>query len=246
MNQTSRTLLVTLIFLLLIPITSKSFANSNLSGRQLEVLLKKVDAIRNPAESYLMKVEVENSDSPRDHGVFEVSISGKSKTLINTLAPPDSAGKKYLMLDEDMWAFTPNIGRPVRISLNQRLTGQTANGDISRMSWSGDYEPKLEKDEPNAWILFLKAKKKNLTYEKIRVWINKKNNFPIKAEFLSLQGKPLKLAVYKTFGKIAGKIRPIEVVIRDAKVKTDYSIIHIKSMTPKSFSASVFNQNSLN
>jgi outer membrane lipoprotein-sorting protein len=211
----------------------------------LEKLLKLVDDIRNPAESYFMKVTVTNSDNLGEPDVFEVLIGGSSKTLINSVAPPINAGKKYLMLDEDMWAFTPDLARPVRISLSERLSGQTANGDIGRMRWSGDYAPTLESEDTEAWVLFLKAKKKNLTYEQVRVWIRKKNYFPIKAEFLSVQGKPLKFATYQDFKKIAKKIRPTTIIIQDAKIKTDTSTIRIKQMKARSFPASTFNQNSL-
>ena len=45
-----------------------------------------------------------------------------------------------------IWVFIPNLKRSVRVGLSQKLTGQAANGDISRMRWSGDYTPKLLKE----------------------------------------------------------------------------------------------------
>jgi outer membrane lipoprotein-sorting protein len=213
------------------------------SSVDLEQILKKADDVRNPAESYIMTVTVSNADDASS--TFEVMISGNNKTLINTISPPINAGKKYLMLDEDMWAFAPDAGRPVRVSLSQRLSGQTANGDIGRMRWSGDYAPTLESEDKETWTLFLTAKKKNLTYDKLRVWIRKKNYFPVKAEFLTIQGKPLKFATYQDYKNLAKKTRPTTIVIQDAKIKTDVSTIHIKKMVPRQFPASVFSQNNL-
>lgn len=211
----------------------------------LEGLLKKVDAIRNPGESYLMKVEVKSSENKDEPYVYEVACGGSDKTLVKTLAPASSQGKKYLMLNEDMWAYVPNLSRPVRISLNQKLNGQAANGDISRMRWSGDYEPRLEEESPSEWRVLLTARKKGLTYEKIRAWIDRKSNRPVRAEFLSVSGKPLKTAVYQGYKTLAGAVRPTEIVIADVANPTDRSQLLITEMSVRTFPGSMFNQNSL-
>ena len=222
-----------------------SFSSSALAGANLEDVLKKVDGVRNPADSFQMKVEVKSSENKDEAYVYEVSCSGNDKTVVKTLAPPSSQGKKFLMLQEDMWAYVPNLSRPVRISLNQKLNGQAANGDISRMRWFGDYEPKLESETAAEWKLLLTAKKKGLTYEKIRAWIAKKDFHPIKAEFLSVSGQVLKNAVYQGYRPLAGAVRPTEIVISDVANASDRSMISIKEMSAKSFPASMFNQNSM-
>ena len=208
-------------------------------------ILEKADEIRNPAESYLMKVEVASGDDLSSPSVFEVAIQGNHKTLIRTLAPARDQGRNLLMLDENMWAFIPNLNRAVRVSLNQKLTGQAANGDLSRMRWSGDYTPVLEKETPTEWVLFLTASKKGLTYEKLRVWIEKKTFMPKKAEFLTLDGKPLKNVQYEDLRELAGRIRPGLMRIQDAVRVSDVSLIRVKSMVVKTFPDSLMNQNSL-
>ena len=55
---------------------------------------------------------------------------------------------------------------------------------------------------------FFTAKKKGLTYDKLRIWIAKKSFFPVKAEFLTLSGKPLKTAAYEGYKNLAGRVRP--------------------------------------
>ena len=39
----------------------------------------------------------------------------------------------------------PSLKRAIRVSLSQKLMGEAANGDISRMRWYGDYNVKIEK-----------------------------------------------------------------------------------------------------
>lgn len=207
-------------------------------------ILQHADDVRNPSESFKMEVEVKNSNND-DTSVFEVILKGKDKTLIKTLQPTRDKGRNLLMLNQDMWAYLPLLKRSVRISLNQRLTGQAANGDISRMRWSGDYDAKIESQDNKQWVLFLTATKSGLTYDKIRATVDKKNFYPLKAEYLTPAGKSLKLANFQAYKPIAGKVRPTEIEISDVINPTEKSVIHILKMENDSFPDAIFNQNNL-
>jgi len=208
-------------------------------------ILRNVDDIRTPADSYLMEVQIDSSDDVEGPWRGDVKVKGNNKTLIITRAPARQLGQNLLMLDEDMWVFIPNLKRTVRISLNQKLTGQASNGDIGRMRWYGDYNVKLEKGTKEFWTLFLTAKKKGLTYEKIRIKVRRNNFHPIKAEFLSLNSKLLKTAEYRKYERLADKKRPTEIYISDALDKSNYSIIKILSMQAKDYPMSLFDRNNL-
>ncbi len=210
----------------------------------VDKLLKTADSIRNPADSFSMKVRVTNQDD-EEVSEFEVSLKGNNKTLIKTLRPARDQGRNLLMLDENMWAYLPNLKRSIRISLSQRLTGQAANGDIARTRWYGDYSGELEKETGTEFQILLKAQKENLTYDQIRVWIRKKSGAADRAEYLTKTGKVLKKVQYLNFKKIAGGLRPTEIRIQDSTKANRVSTIWIESMTPKSFADSVFNQNNL-
>ena len=209
-----------------------------------EAILQKADEVRNPSASFKMEVEVKNPGGD-DTSVFEVSLKGKEKTMIKTLEPSRDKGRNMHMLKEDMWAYIPNLKRAVRISLNQKLTGQAANGDISRMRWAGDYDAKIESQDAGKWKLFLTATKKGLTYDKIRAVIDKKSFHPLKAEYLSPAGKVLKFATFRAYKTIAGAVRPTEIEIVDATKPSDKSIVHILKMENEDFPDSLFNQNNL-
>lgn len=208
-------------------------------------ILKKADAIRNPGNSYFMKVEVKSTGNEDEPSIYEVFLKGNSKTLVKALAPARDKGRNMLMIDEDMWAYVPNLKRAVRVSLNQKLSGQTANGDISRTRWTGDYTPTIESSDAKYWKLYLKADKKGLTYDRIRVWVQKKTYKPEKAEYLSLSDKVLKKVEYKGFKPMAGGDRPTEIHIQDALNETERSVIAIQSMEVKDHPDSLFNQNNL-
>lgn len=207
-------------------------------------ILKKADDIRNPPMSNKLSISVETEGEETVE--LEVSMQGKDKTLVRTVKPARDRGKNMLMIGEDMWVFVPNLKRTVRVSLNQKLTGQAANGDICRQRWSGDYNPSLERETANVWILLLDAEKSGLTYDKIRLWVNKSDYRPVKAEYLTKTAKVLKKATFKNYKKMAGAMRPSVTVIANANKKDDKSVVTTLEITPMNFPDSLFNQNNLN
>jgi outer membrane lipoprotein-sorting protein len=210
---------------------------------QAEQVLKAADEIRNPSGTYEMDVSVENSDSTKFD--FTISIGGKDLSLIRTKAPSREIGKNYLMEGEVMWAYFPSIRRSVRVSLAQKLTGQASNGDMSRMRWFGDYEPKIESETAKDWTLILTAKREGLTYEKIRVWVDKAEKRPMRAEFLSPNLLVLKKMSFDEFGAMAGGTRPTKMTISNPNDSSDHSILRVHSMEVRSFSSNHFTQSNL-
>lgn len=201
-------------------------------------ILLKADEIRNPSNTYRMQVSVSSSDGSRNE--FEISIGGKDKSLIKTLNPRRDVGKNFLMLQENMWAYVPNINRSLRVSLNQKISGQASNGDISRMRWYGDYEASLEKDLDGSWQLLLVAKKKGLTYDKIRAWIEKETYRPIKADYMTKTGRRIKHIDFVEFKKLAGGLRPSKMIITDATDSSKSSVLTIDKMWKTTIPSSYF------
>lgn len=226
---------VLLTFFLLIP--TFAFAQS------AEEILKRADAIRSPTGSYKMIVEVESPDSPRYK--YQLNIGGKDSSVIKTLAPRREVGKNFLMQGEEMWAYIPNIRRSIRVTLNQKLTGQASNGDISRMRWFGDYHATISDEDENSWTLHLIASKKGLSYEKMNVSIEKKTFRPIRGEYLSMSGRPLKYIKFEEFGSIGGGIRPMKMKIVSADNPSDFSILKTISMKKVSLPRSMFTEAAL-
>ena len=198
--------------------------------------LKKADSIRNPSESYEMNISVETSEN---NSVFQVFLQGQEKTLIVTKEPARDKGRNMLMLDRDFHAYVPNLKRSMRLSLSQKLSGQVANGDISRTRWHGDYEATKESESANEVQLLLKGKKENLTYAWIRLWLKNKTFEPLRAEYLALNGKTvLKRAYFEEYKKIAGAVRPTKLRIEDANKAVSY--IRILAMEKKEYPESFF------
>ncbi|KHD89237.1 MAG: hypothetical protein OM95_05345 [Bdellovibrio sp. ArHS] len=198
--------------------------------------VKKADNIRNPAESYEMKIRVE---TPENNSVFQVFLQGQDKTLIVTKEPARDKGRNMLMLDRDFHAYVPNLKRSMRLSLAQKLSGQVSNGDISRTRWYGDYDVTKEADNGKEVQLLLKGNKDNLTYAWIRLWLKKGSFEPLRAEYLGLNGKTvLKKAFFEDYKNMAGAVRPTTLKIEDTNKQVSY--VRILDMGKKTFGESFF------
>lgn len=206
------------------------------SDQKAESWVQAADRIRNPSGSYQMRIAVENDGQKSE---FEVYLKGQDKTLIVTKEPARDRGRNMLMLDRDFHAYIPNLKRSMKLSLAQKLSGQVANGDISRTRWFGDYDVKFEKSEGQEHQLLLKARKPNLTYEWIRLWLRQSDSRPMRAEYLALNGKTvLKKAFFENDQKLAGALRPSRIRIQDTAGAT--SSIQILSMKNSEMKDSFF------
>jgi outer membrane lipoprotein-sorting protein len=206
-------------------------------------ILQRADEIRSPSGSFKMKVSLETPGE--DPYQYEIHIGGKDTSMIRSLIPKREVGKNFLMVQSDMWAYIPNLRRAVRVTLNQKLTGQAVNGDIGRMRWHGDYQAVIESQTADHWVLFLKALRKDLTYDQIRLWVAKKDFRPIKGEYLTQTGKPLKRISFREFRPMAGELRPVDMLIENAQKSDEKSILRILEMEAATFPAQHFTQSNL-
>jgi outer membrane lipoprotein-sorting protein len=223
------------VVILLVFLPAFGISGSDLSP---EKILEQADEIRSPQSDYTVEVTVTSLKPGKEPKIaqYEVMIKGKTKTVIKTLAPAADRGISMLMVDYDFWVFMPTVSKPLRISLQQRLLGEVANGDIARANFSGDYSPKLLKTENinkiDYYVLELLAKDERVTYHRVVLWVQKDNFHPFKAEFYAVSGRILKTASYENYRQLAGKLRPSRLVLNDPLARDQRSIIEYKDVVP--------------
>ncbi|NLT32542.1 MAG: outer membrane lipoprotein-sorting protein [Acidobacteria bacterium] len=211
-------------------------------------ILEMADEVRNPQSDFTVDVTVTSIKPGKNPSTakYEVMVKGKTKTIIKTMAPAVDRGTSMLMVDYDFWVFLPTVTKALRISLQQRLLGEVANGDIARVNFSGDYAPKLLKTERienrDYYVLELIAKDDRVTYHRVLLWVEKGNYHPLKAEFYAVSGRILKIASYENYRQVAGKLRPTRLVLDDPTVKGQRSIIDYTNVVRASLPDRIFNQ----
>lgn len=223
------------------------------AGEALD-LLKASDRARGGLrEGLTWDVRVQSWESGRESDrIFTVRAKGVD-AIVEALQPAKFKGEVYLFNDRTMWFFKPSLRKPIAISARQKLTGQAANGDIASTNYARDYDAEIEKTEvlngESTKVLMLKGKSDQVTYDKIRYWISEKTKQAVKAEFMSLQGKPFKTATfeYKNSIKADGKKYPFvsKMTIEDVKTKGNRSVMEYIKPKVSNHPSAIFNVNNL-
>lgn len=214
-------------------------------------MLTKSDSMRFIEDPLSFSVEVQDIKGGNTQKTkYKVYTKGKKLSRVETIFPERQAGRKMLMKDDDLWLFTPDIKRPTRVSMQQRLTGEVANGDIVRTNFADDYEATVKGEEKvegqDTIRLELKQKRPEVTYPAIDFWVSKKEYAPVRADFKTAGGKSLKVAVYTEPKMFFGHKIYTKIEITNALNKTQKSILNFSGYKKESLDESFFNKESLN
>ena len=139
--------------------------------------------------------------------------------------PRRDAGKLVLLKGSDLWFYDPASQASIRMSPQQRLTGQASDGDVLTVNLSRDYTPKIigeetlqDADRTNreCWHLDMAAATSDAMYNRIEYWVERGTYRPIKGKFYADSGRPLKIAYYHKYEEWLGAVRPTEVILIDS------------------------------
>jgi hypothetical protein len=203
----------------------------NQEEKLARTVLEKADQVRFPAESFEVDIGITSTAPGQtpDARRYRVMSRGNDNTIVLITEPATDRGQAMLMRGRDLWVFLPNVSQPVRVGVQQRLTGQVANGDLARANFSGDYTPKILRTEDiggeKHLVLELTAVDRGVTYQRVLYWVKQANNYPHKAEFYSLSDRLLKTCRYEEFKPMAGRVRPTRLVMQDALRKGEESVL---------------------
>lgn len=175
-------------------------------------ILREIDGHRVVGDSFEMTFRIESylDDRLDNYAVMDAQIRGGKAERILFLEPEAMKGRKVIMRGEDMFMIIPDTKNPVRITPSQRLMAGISYSDMAKMSFSEDYRSTIKTELPiagmdtngrrtgpiNCILLELKAKKREATYDRIMLWVDKALILPVKAEFFALSGKKTMTAYY--------------------------------------------------
>lgn len=218
-------------------------ATAVLATSEADTLLSKSENYRGLGLSYVMSVKITDVNSGnKQQSEYQVSIKDYTTSLVEQVAPVKAKGRKMLMIKNDLWLYTPDIKKPIRISLAQKLTGETANGDITKTDFLNDYKPEILERNKNMIKLKLTSVNASATYDKIFYYISAVNYRPIKAEFMAKSGKQLKTAYYGQYKKFKNRVLLTEIKIVDAIRNNKFSILKYDKFEIKKLDDSLFNK----
>ena len=134
-------------------------------------LLKTIDANLNP-ESFSMYRKLTNveSDGTKKEFIMYSVKKGRDKIASVFLSPTSEKGRSTLRVGENMWLYIPNVGKPLRITSLQSITGGIFNNaDIMRLDYNQEYKCEKVENGEGQYLLYLKAKTRAVAYDRVKM-----------------------------------------------------------------------------
>ena len=192
-------------------------------------LLQQVDKNLNPGsyEAYRKLINVEPDGKKKEYTLFTIK-KGTDKIAALFLAPASEKGRSILRVGDNMWLYIPNVGKPIRItSLQSVVGGVFNNADILNLDYAAEYNVESLKEDGKDYLLSLKAKTREVAYDRLKMWVDKNKLLPTKIECLTekfLLIKNLYFKDHKDFG--GGLVRP-SVIETDSPLYRGYKSVII-------------------
>jgi outer membrane lipoprotein-sorting protein len=200
-------------------------------AQSAQEIVAATDKVRNASQPFRSTLTLTEyvAGQERAHSGFVLfskeDSAGHFRNLLQYVEPPRDAGKRVLLDGRSFWFFDPASQASVRISAQQRLTGQAAIGDVLTVNLGVDYAATLtgtesiddaSRQKRTCWKLELKAATDTAVYNRVEYWVEQGTFRPVKGKFYSDSGRLLKIIYYRNFVERLGAVRPAEAVIIDA------------------------------
>jgi hypothetical protein len=220
-------------------------------------MVRQADLSRGPDRPFTMKMEVidrHGEEVITKTGVM-VDVFDPGRSVVEFVYPKKDEGRKILRVAENMWIRIPSTKRAIRITPQQRLVGQVANGDVLSTNYTKDYSAKLLGDETitepdgkqvKCKKLELVKKTEAATYYRMLYWLEASTFRPIRTEFYTQTGKLLKTAHFVNYGNFLGAARPSKILIVSSVVHEENSVIDIQQYGESKRPSSYYSESSLN
>lgn len=145
--------------------------------------------------------------------------SKKQFTMLMML-PEVNKGQGYLREDDNVWFYDPTSRKFSFSSIKENIQNSEAkNSDLTRRSILDDYEIVGSTTGVlgtfSVWVIDLKAKTKDVSYERIVLHVRKDKTMLLKQEDYSVSGRLMRTNLYPKYVEIEGRLLPFQMLIID-------------------------------
>lgn len=214
-------------------------------GKQI---LLKVDRNLEPEsyESYRQLTDIQ-PDGAKKVSVLYTMKKGRDRLVALFLAPASDKGRVTLRLGDNMWLYIPDVGRSIRITSIQSVTGSVFNNaDILRIDYSAEYDVEAAEEQQEAYLLSLKAKTGEVAYDKLKMRVDKQALLPLTIECYAASGLLIKTLRFSNIKDFGGGIRRPATLETDSPLQKGYkSVMQWSGLKARSFPDEIFTLNYL-
>jgi outer membrane lipoprotein-sorting protein len=208
-------------------------------------ILKKVDRNLEPEsyESYRKLINIEPDGTKKEFVIYSVK-KGKDQVATLFLSPTSDKGRSTLRQGDNMWLYIPSVGKPMRITSLQSITGGVFNNaDIMQLDYAVEYDVKAIEEKGDLYLLDLKAKTGEVAYDNLKMKVDKKLLLPTEIEAYASSGMLMKTLRFKDIKDFGGGIKRPATIETDSPLYKDFkSVMLYSGLKKKEFSDEVFTQ----
>jgi outer membrane lipoprotein-sorting protein len=180
-------------------------------------ILQKVDRNLEPEsyESYRKLIDIQPDGKQKEYVLYTMK-KGRDRIVALFLSPASDKGRATLRIGDNMWLYIPDVGKPLRITSLQSVTGSIFNNaDILRVDYASEYDVEKADEEKDQYVLSLKAKTGEVAYDRLTMWVDKQALLPATIEAYAASGLLIKTLRFKEIKDFGGGIK------RPATLETD-------------------------
>ena len=211
-------------------------------------ILLKVDRNLEPEsyEAYRQLIDIQPDGSKKEYVLYTMK-KGRDKVLALFLSPASDKGRVTLRLADNMWLYMPDVGRPIRITSLQSVTGSVFNNaDILRIDYSAEYNVEAAEEQKDALLLSLKAKTGEVAYDRLKMWVDKQLLLPTTIEAYAASGLLIKTLHFRNIKDFGGGIKRPATLETDSPLQKGYkSVMQWSGLKKASLPDEIFTLNYL-
>ena len=184
-------------------------------------ILRRVEAVRNPAVDYAVDftLEVANPGTAwkERRASYSMIARGKDDSFIVLREPRDFHSATVLIHDGSYWLLLPAASTPLQLSPRNILDGDIANGDLARGNLLSDFTPHLvgieRVREEDCFVLELERAARRALSPRIVCRISVKRFLPRQFDYYGETGRLLRVATYEDYRKGPLGLRAMRIVV---------------------------------
>lgn len=228
---------ITLIFLLAAVAAS---AGLFAEGPDYKAMLKAVDDMGSfNSQDYSATYDIVTEKPGENPSTVQVKLFRRDlhdQFVILIQKPEKQKGQGYLKIDDNVWFYDPESGNFSHSTIKENIQNSEAkNSDLKKYSYAEDYdivstgEAKIGAYE--VWVLDLRAKTNEVSYQHIKLSIRKDKSVPLKEEDFSVSERLMRTVYYlPNYISAGGKIIPAKIKIVNELNKGEQSLLTISEV----------------
>jgi len=228
-----------------------SVSAQTLTQAGAEKILMELDELGNfPGKDYTSLFTIVSEKPGEKQSVSQVRgfrRDTKKQFTILVMLPEVNKGQGYLREDDNVWFYDPTSRKFSHSSIKENLQNTEAkNSDFTVSSLLDDYT--IQKISEGSigkypvWILDLKARTNEVSYERVLLYVRKDKTMTLKREDYSVNGRLMRTTLYPKYVSLEDKLLPSQILIVDEINKGERSQITMAEQSVEKLPDKVFSK----